>query len=621
MTMFRREAVSTDPETGLKIFSTRAARKTDKIEGKGYSAISDESLKILPDSPVGAVFSAQEQEKYRKFKEERVGSADYISMEGEFSRYLKDVYSEEPIKREALKDECEILVVGAGFAGLLLWFKLKAAGFVDVRFCEKGGDVGGTWYWNRYPGIACDVESYSYLPLLEEMGYIPTMKFASGFEILEYCQSMAERFGFYDKCLFHTTVEQTSWSEEAGRWSVRTDRGDVMKARFVLLANGILTTPKLARIEGMEEFKGESFHTSRWDYEVDLTGKRVGIIGTGATSVQAVPELAKVVKELFVFQRTPSSIDVRDQRETSATEIEQWQNEPGWAKARRARFAKISAGRTALQGNDDYLSGKVADFKERKSYVKPLSHEEMLQKQLDSNFRIMEQLRARVDAIVEDPVTAEALKPYYPYGCKRPAFHDEYLPSFNLPHVHLVDTAPRGVSRINADGIVHEGKEYPLDVLIYATGFQWMATSTFNMVQGEEGLKLSSKWKDEGTSTFLGIHTRGFPNLFLIAGPQGGGGSFNFTDAIDEHAEYIVWLLKTMKENGKNRVDVLEEPEAEYTEHCRMADLSTRPLRDCVSYYNGHGDAQPGSLAYYGGGQWHRFRKRAQETLEPFIFA
>ena len=258
-----------------------------------------------------------------------------------------------------------------------------------------------------------------------------------------------------------------------------------MKARFVLLANGILTTPKLARIEGMEEFKGESFHTSRWDYEVDLAGKRVGIIGTGATSVQAVPELAKVVKELFVFQRTPSSIDVRDQRETSAREIEQWRNEPGWAKARRARFAKISAGRTALQGNDDYLSGQVADFKERKSHAKPLSHEEMLQKQLDSNFRIMEQLRARVDAIVEDPVTAETLKPYYPYGCKRPAFHDEYLPSFNLPHVHLVDTAPRGVSRINADGIVHEGKEYPLDVLIYATGFQWMATSTFNMVEGE----------------------------------------------------------------------------------------------------------------------------------------
>ena len=165
-----------------------------------------------------------------------------------------------------------------------------------MRFCEKGGDVGGTWYWNRYPGIACDVESYSYLPLLEEMGYVPTMKFASGFEILEYCQTMAEKFGFYDHCLFHTTVEQTEWDEETGRWTVYTDRGDAMRARFVILANGILTTPKLARIDGMETFKGESFHTSRWNYNIDLNGKRVGIIGTGATAVQAIPELAKIVE-------------------------------------------------------------------------------------------------------------------------------------------------------------------------------------------------------------------------------------------------------------------------------------------------------------------------------------
>ena len=216
-------------------------------------------------------------------------------MEGEFKKYLDDVYSEPPIPREALTDECEILVVGAGFGGLLLWHKLSEAGFTDVRFCEKGGDVGGTWYWNRYPGIACDVESYSYLPLLEEMGYVPSMKFASGFEILEYCQSMAEKFGFYDHCLFHTTVEATTWDEASGRWIVETDRGDKMRARFVVLANGILTTPKLARIDGMETFKGESFHTSRWDYNIDLSGKRVGIIGTGATAVQAIPELAKVV--------------------------------------------------------------------------------------------------------------------------------------------------------------------------------------------------------------------------------------------------------------------------------------------------------------------------------------
>ncbi|MDA7774466.1 NAD(P)/FAD-dependent oxidoreductase [Pseudomonadales bacterium] len=614
-------AVSVDTKTGLKIFNTRAAKASEKITGTGYAIIEDEALKTLPPAPAGAIFNAEEQAKYREFKEARMGAADYMSMEGEFSKYLEDVYSEAPVARESLDDECEILVVGAGFAGLLLWHKLQKAGFKDVRFCEKGGDVGGTWYWNRYPGIACDVEAYSYLPLLEEMGYIPTMKFASGFEIMEYCQKVAEKFGFYDHCLFHTTVERTDWDAATGRWTVTTDRGDEMKARYVILANGILTTPKLARIKGMETFQGEAFHTSRWDYRVDLKGKRVGIIGTGATAVQTVPELSKIVNELFVFQRTPSSIDVRDQRATTPEEIETWKHEPGWAKARRARFAKISAGRTAMKANDDYLAGKVDSFKENKHHTKKLSIEEAVQKQLNSNFRIMEQIRNRVDAMVEDPATAEALKPFYPYGCKRPTFHDEYLTTFNKPHVTLVDTAPRGVSEINERGVVHDGKEYPLDVLIYATGFRWMATSTFNMIRGVNGRSLKDKWENDGTSTFLGLHSNGFPNLFIVSGPQGGGGSFNFTNAIEEHADYIAWMLTTMRENSYDVVDVKPAPEAAYTEHCKIADINTAPLRDCVSYYNGDGEAEPGSLAYYGGGRWHKFRVQAQETLDPYEFS
>ena len=446
------------------------------------------------------------------------------------------------------------------------------------------------------------------------------MKFASGFEILEYCQKLAEKFDFYDHCLFHTTVEKTEWDEESGRWTVFTDRGDAMKARYVILANGILTSPKLARIDGMETFKGDAFHTSRWNYNVELQGKRVGIIGTGATAVQAIPELAKVVGDLFVFQRTPSSIDVRDQRATTPEEIENWKKEPGWAKKRRARFAKISSGRTAIKANDDYLAGKVADFKERKQHERKLSSEELMQKQLDSNFRIMEQIRERVGTIVRDPKTASALKPYYPYACKRPTFHDEYLPTFNLPHVHLIDTAPRGVGKINERGVVHEGNEYPLDVLIYATGFEWMATSTFNMVVGRKGRSLSEKWKSEGTKTFLGLHSNGFPNLFIVSGPQGGGGSFNFTDAIETHGDYILWMLKTMREKQLNVVDVKNEPEEAYAEHCRDADIRTAPLRDCISYYNGHGEAEPGSLAYYGGGYWHKHRIAAQATLDPFLF-
>jgi cyclohexanone monooxygenase len=613
--------IRTDPTTGLKSFNTRAAKASANIAGKGYSVIDDKALKTLPPPPPGAVFNAEEQAKYRAFKESRQGAADYMAMEGEFSKYLEDVYSAPPIEREALTDTCEILVVGAGFAGLMLWYKLRAAGFTDVRFCERGGDVGGTWYWNRYPGIACDVESYSYLPLLEEMEYFPTMKFASGFEILEYCQKMAEKYGFYDRCLFHTTVGETTWDEGTGRWTVTTDRGDKMRARYVVLANGILTTPRLARIDGMETFQGDAFHTSRWDYNVDLKDKRVGIIGTGATAVQAIPELAKIVKELYVFQRTPSSIDVRDQRATTEEEIEVWKQEPGWARARRERLATISSGRTALKGNDDFLSGKVADFKVRKKHTTELSAEELMQKQLNSNFRIMEQIRARVDATVTDPKTAAALKPYYTYGCKRPAFHDEFLTTFNKPHVTLVDTAPIGVSEINTKGVVHDGIEYPVDVLIYATGFQWMATATFEMIIGRGGQSLRQKWQAEGTKTFLGLHSHGFPNLLIMSGPQGGGGQFNFTRGIEAHTDYVVWMLNTLRERGAGIVDIKSEPEIEYAAHCRVADQNTRPLRDCVSYYNGEGNAEPGSLAYYGGPQkWHELRAAAQETMDAYVF-
>jgi len=618
----RRQAVRVDPATGRKVFDTRAAKATDRIRGQGYSVATEAAWKVLPDAPAGAAFNAQEQARYREFKEARRGAADYMAMEGEFSRYLEDVYSEPPVEREALTDACDVLVIGAGFGGLLLWAKLQKAGFTDVRFCEKGGDVGGTWYWNRYPGIACDVESYSYLPLLEETGYFPSMKFASGFEILEYCQLLAERYGFYDRCLFHTTVERTDWDEAAQCWTVQTNRGDRMRARVVVLANGILTTPKLARIEGMSSFKGESFHTSRWNYHVDLAGKRVGIIGTGATAVQVIPELAKVVSELVVFQRTPSTIDVRDQRATKPEEIEAWKQEPGWNLARRSRLAKISSGRTALQGNDDFLAGKVADYKERKTYDRVLSPQEMVAAQLDTNFRIMEQIRARVDAIVKDPRTAASLKPWYPYGCKRPTFHDEFLPTFNLPHVKLVDTAPRGVQRITERGVVHDGIEYPLDVLIYATGFQWMATASFNMITGRDGRSLRQKWQDEGVRTFLGLHSHGFPNLLIMSGPQGGGGQFNFIMGLESHTDYVVWMLTEMRARGATVVDIQKAPEDAYAQHCREADLMSAPLRDCLSYYNGEGNAEPGSLAYYGGPQkWHALRREAQDTGAPYLFS
>jgi cation diffusion facilitator CzcD-associated flavoprotein CzcO len=620
LTSSRRPAVRIDPTTGHKLFDTRADKASERIAGKGYDVTDDPAKLALPAIKADAAFDDAAQARYRAFNDVRRGTDDYIPMEGSFARYLDDHYSAQPVEREALTDECEIIVVGAGFAGLLLWYKLSRAGFDDIRFCEKGGDVGGTWYWNRYPGIACDVESYSYFPLLEEMEYFPTMKFASGFEIFEYCQKMAEKFGFYDHCLFHTAVTGVDWDEQTERWTVRTTRGDVMRSRFVILANGVLTTPRLARIAGMETFGGESFHTSRWDYDVELAGKRIGVIGTGATAVQAIPEVAKVAGHLYVFQRTPSTIDVRDQRATSPEQIETWKHEPGWAKARRTRFAQL-VGRRALQANDDFLAGKAEAPGRRRTQDGPRpTREERIKRDLEASFRIMEQIRDRIDAIITDPKTAAALKPYYPYGCKRPTFHDEYLPTFNRTNVTLVDVAPLGVQEINERGVVHDGVQYDLDVIIYATGFDFMSRETLGHVRGVGGRSIAEKWQQEGTRTFLGLHTNGFPNLLIVAGPQGTGGSFNFTDAIEEHTDYVVWLLSTMRDGGHGVVDVTEDAEIDWARHCAEADLASAPLRDCLSNFNGYGRAEPGALSYYGGKEAGRRRARAQETLEPYVF-
>jgi cation diffusion facilitator CzcD-associated flavoprotein CzcO len=613
-------AVRVDPATGRKLFNTRAATASARIAGKGYDVVDDPDLLTMPEMKPDAAFDAEAQAHYRAFNEMRRGTDDYIRIAGPFAHYSEDHYSAEPVERDALADECEIIVVGAGFSALLLWYKLSKTGFTDVRFCEKGGDVGGTWYWNRYPGIACDVESYAYMPLLEETEYFPTMKYASGFEIFEHCQRMAEKFGFYDHCLFHTEVTDVAWDDDAQHWTVRTQRGDTMHARFVVLANGILTTPRLARIDGMETFAGESFHTSRWDYNVDLAGKTIGIIGTGATAVQAIPELAKVAGHLYVFQRTPSTVEVRDQRTTTRQQIERWEQQPGWALARRARVAEILEGRgrqpTAQASTDDPAAPTPSPEIERPRR----SPEERTRRQLEKSFRIMEQIRDRVDAVVEDPTTAAALKPYYSYGCKRPTFHDEYLPTFNLPHVTLVDVAPLGVRQIHERGVVHEGVEYDLDVLIYATGFDFMSRENLGRVTGTDGRTIADKWHAEGTRTFLGLHISGFPNLFVVAGPQAAGGRFNLTETIEEHTDYVVWLVTTMRDSGHAVVDVRVEDEADWAQHCADADLATAPLRDCLSNFNGYGRAEPGSLAYYGGKEAERRLGWAKETLEPYVF-
>jgi cyclohexanone monooxygenase len=410
------------------------------------------------------------------------GNEQYQEIKGDFAHYLDDPYVKPGFARAPLTDEVEVVVIGGGFGGLLAGARLREAGVQDIRLIEKGGDFGGTWYWNRYPGAACDIESYVYLPLLEEIGYMPVEKYSRAPEILRHSRAIGEYFDLYRNACFQTEVTGMRWDEDAARWIIETNRGDAMRARFVVMANGPLHRPKLPGIPGVESFKGHSFHTSRWDYDYTggdsnggLTGlkdKRVGIIGTGATAVQCVPHVAAAAKSLHVFQRTPSSIDVRNNRPTDPNWASSLQ--PGWQQARMDNFNTLVSGGFAEEdlvndGWTDIIGNLLLLARKQGAGRSPEELAEMMQL---ADFQKMEQVRARVDSVVKDRAAAEALKPWYNQFCKRPCFHDEYLDAFNRPSVTLVDTQGRGVERITENAIVANGQTYEIDCLIYATGFE-----------------------------------------------------------------------------------------------------------------------------------------------------
>jgi cyclohexanone monooxygenase len=461
------------------------------------------------------------------------GNEQYIDI-SRFAHYLDDPYVERK-ERAPLFDEVEVIVIGGGFGGQLAAARLKEAGVADVRIIEKGGDFGGTWYWNRYPGAACDIESYIYLPLLEEVGFMPTEKYSRAPEILQHSRLIGEKFGLYENTLFQTEVTELRWDEAAKRWTVHTNRGDAMQARFVVMANGPLHRPKLPGIPGVESFRGHSFHTSRWDYGYTggdsnggLTGlmdKRVGIIGTGATAVQCVPHLGEWAKALYVFQRTPSSIDVRANRPTDPDWVKSLS--PGWQQARMDNFNILVSGGFAdedlvADGWTDII-GNILLLARRKMEAgeKVENPAELMQL---ADFKKMEQVRARVDQVVRDRGTAEALKPWYNQFCKRPCFHDEYLDTFNRPNVTLVDTQGKGVERIDATGVWANGRHYEIDCLIYATGFEVGTSYTRRSgyeVYGRDGVSLTQKWAN-GAETLHGVLSRGFPNCFIVSNVQSG---------------------------------------------------------------------------------------------------
>jgi cyclohexanone monooxygenase len=556
------------------------------------------------------------EERDRRLRDEGLGQ--YQQTEGDLAVYDEDPYVEPGFARAPLADAVEVAIIGGGFGGLLAGARLRQAGFEDIRVIDKAGDFGGTWYWNRYPGAQCDVESYIYLPMLEELGYVPRMKYSFGPEILDHARAIARHFRLYDNACLQTRVTELRWDAGEACWIISTHRGDRIRARFLVMANGLLSRPKLPGIPGVTEFQGHSFHTSRWDYaytgggpEGNLTGladKRVGIIGTGATAIQCVPHLGKSARQLHVFQRTPSSVDVRNNRPTDPD----WARglEPGWQKARMDNFNIIASG--GMADEDLVQDGWTDIFRNLQTILaggdQALSSDDHALAMEIADFRKMEQVRARATAAVSDPRVAESLKPWYRQFCKRPCFNDEYLETFNRPNVQLVDTRGRGVERITARGVVVDGVEYELDCLIYATGFEVGTNYTSQCgyeILGRGGLPLSTKWR-QGMRTFHGLFSRDFPNCFFMGFTQTGY-TANVPHALDEQARHIAYVLR---ESRARKVRVLEASaaaEADWVDSIhRLAAGHQEFYAQCTpGYYNneGKGVAENGFLAgQYGGG-------------------
>ena len=544
------------------------------------------------------------------------GNDQYLQLKGQLAHYLDDPYT--PITERAPKrDHVRVAFIGGGFAGLVTGARLKEVGIDDVRLIEKGGDFGGTWYWNRYPGAQCDTASFVYMPLLEETGHMPSEKYAHAPEILEQCQRIGKQFGLYDNALFHTEVTDLKWDDDRSRWTIRTNRGDEFTAQFLAMGTGPLHVPKLPGILGIESFAGHSFHTSRWDYNYTggdpsdapmdkLADKRVAIIGTGATSVQCVPHLARACKELYVFQRTPSSIDVRNNRPTDA----EWFAEiatPGWQQRWLENFTANQTG--GLVEEDLVMDGWTDLARRIRSKIMSLppddfTPEKMMAAFEDSDFEKMEEIRARVDAIVGDPDTAQNLKAWYRQLCKRPCFHDEYLQSFNVPGTFLVDTDGKGVERITETAVVVAGVAYEVDCIIYASGFEvgteFTRRAGFDMT-GRGGVKLSEYWGD-GMRTKHGIHVHGFPNAFIVQPTQGANLISNVPHNLTESGRTIAMTIKHAIDHGFDEIEVTKEAEDAWVELLLSGPGMTIGSPDCTpGYYNNEGqDAGPSRQLFAG---------------------
>ncbi len=582
--------------------------------------------------------------KYRHERDKRLradGNDQYVEVAGAFAHFADDPYVAPGFTREPRTDEIDVVLIGGGFGGLQTAARLREVGVEDVCIVEQGGDFGGTWYWNRYPGAQCDVESYIYMPLLEELGYVPTQKYASAAEILEHARSIGRHYGLYERALFQTRVTELRWDGSVSRWIVSTDRDDRLRARFVAIANGLLSRPKLPGIQGLGDFAGHAFHTARWDYAYTgggpdgglekLRDRRVAVIGTGATAIQIVPHVGAAAKHLYVFQRTPSSVDARNNRPTDPA----WaaRLEPGWQRRRMENFNALVTGNPqpedlVADGWTDLIGKTIERFMAGAAFGAQ-NVAEVIEL---ANFEKMNEIRARVDAIVEDPRTAEALKPYYRMFCKRPCFHDDYLQTFNRPNVTLVDTDGKGVERITRSGVVVAGQQYDVDCIIYATGFEFgtaLVRQTGYEIHGRDGLTMSKKF-ERGLRTLHGIQSHGFPNCFLV-GPGQGGFAVNYPQLLDQVARHLAHIVRHALDGGHRTVEPSPEAEDRWVERVVESTRGAVNLgtAECTpGYYNNEGrpDERHAQSAPYGGlmgsiAFWELLRKwREAGDFEGLVF-
>jgi cation diffusion facilitator CzcD-associated flavoprotein CzcO len=549
-----------------------------------------------------------------------------------FARHRDDPFA--PFaERQPVADQVDVVIVGGGIAGVVAGAQLRKAGVERIRIIDQAGGIGGTWYWNRYPGVMCDVESHIYIPMLEELGYIPTRRYAFGEEIRGQLEAIADRFDLVSGALFHTGVSRAEWHEDAARWSIRTDRGDEIGCRWYVLAVGILNLMKLPTIPGMEDFAGPSFHTARWDYaytgggpDRPLTGladKAVALIGTGASGIQCVPPLAESAERLYVFQRTPSAIGERGNRSTEADFAHGF--EPGWQRARMDNFQGIIMGRPVESDLVD--DGWTHDYALTRNVPRHqgMTIEDYLRRAEEVDFEVMEAHRRRVEELVTDPATAEVLKPYYRYLCKRPCFHDEYLPALNSPNVTLVD-CPAGIERITKVGPIVDGRQYEVDCIIYGTGFEAELTPLFRRVGhdivGRGGVTLAEKWAD-GASSLFGMMSRGFPNLFVMPAPgQQAVVTVNYTQLAVLGAEFIGRTVGLLEQQGVAVFDVSAEAEQAWTEQIVSSFVDGSAIMSACTpsrlNFEGHPEAMNPRNGNYGRGlgDWFGYRELLEQWLE-----